>query len=238
VTAAKKVMIVGVSFAEQQLIEEHMSSSGEFGKQKEALEVTTSASFGQSATWWRENKPDVLILRTPSDPLLEAYFFTKIKADLPKELPILFICDSVSSSLMQLSAQLARVRILKMPLDATTIWKSIQELLIDFAGRQNIAHRFSTDQDVEITSPLRSGTLRGRLKNLSVTGGLIEIIDNTMGLEKDDLIEVVIEIKGVREYTFHFRVVWIRTETKTKINLGVSFANQGEVLDSLVKNNG
>lgn len=226
----KKILIISVSMEEQQMIEATMKASG-----KEAFSIETTASFAQPAEWWSKNKIDILVIRLPEDQALQEYFFQRIRKELPKDLPLLFICETVSSSLMQLTNQLAKVRILKTPLESQILWRGLQELQLEFAGHQKAAHRYMTDQEVTISSDFREGKVVGRLKNLSVSGVYFEVDENILALKNDEIVRLHVLITNLREYMFDCKIVWVKDLGEGRLGFGGTFMDKNEVLNSLLK---
>lgn len=198
------------------------------------VQVETTASFGQNAEWWNANRPTALIVHLPSDQQLQGYFFSKIKSDLPKDLPVLFVCEAVSSSLMQASTFLQKVRILKMPLEPQTLWKGILELLADFNTSKVVAHRYMTDQEAIVSSDFREGKMKARLKNLSVTGAYFEVENNLMSLKKEETVRLQVVISNIREYVFDCKIVWVKP-LDAGTGFGVTFLDKDDVLNNLFK---
>lgn len=225
----KKILIIGVSFDEQKMIERLDPSSG-LGP----LKVQTTASFGQPKIFWTQNPPDILVLRMPVDNSLETFYFKKIKNDLPPELPMLFISDNISSALMQMANFLKKVRILKTPLDEGGLQKTLQELLVNYPAQQ-IATRFPTEQPAIIRSELRPGEMSGVIRNLSATGAYIEVEENSLGLELHEIFTVQIEVAESKNYSFDCKVMWTKKTHEGLIGFGVAFINKEELLGSVIK---
>ena len=87
----KRVLIISTSLEEQNKIQEvaQYHNPG-------ALQVETTGSFGQDITFWTTKAHDVLILHIPEDDLLQGYFFTKLRKDVPANQAIIFICTVIS----------------------------------------------------------------------------------------------------------------------------------------------
>ena len=81
----------------------------------EAFQIETTASFGQDAFWWASQAPDLLVLSLPSEPLLQNYFFAKLRKVVPKSQSMILISAAITQDLIQISSEFARVRMLKSP---------------------------------------------------------------------------------------------------------------------------
>ena len=228
----KKVLIVSTD-----LHEENMLKSVPQNEVVENLQIESTGSFGQEPTWWAQHAPDILIINLPDEEPLQNYFFSKLKTNVPKNQGILILSKNVSTSLMQLSGQFQKLRILKAPISATNLYKSIIDVVTSReTGKQQIHPRYMTDQDVTVTSDLKAGKMSSKMKNLSLTGAYIESAANTIGLVIGDLVRIQIYTHNRKEYVFDGRVVWVKAPDGANfIGFGITFVDKEEVYNNLLK---
>lgn len=224
----KKVLIISTSFEEQRMIEEVMKASG-----PAQLTVETTASFGQEAAWWSTQGPDILVLQLPSDTLLQESFFTKLKKDVPKSQPIIFLCEGISSSLMMMSSHFSKVRMLKAPVNGFDLYRTVIDLIADYKeGQRQIHPRYLTDQPVEISSDYKPGRASASMKNLSMGGAYFEANVTGFSIESGDLVKLSILVgEPAKQYVFDAKVVWVK-----ETGFGVTFIDRDEVYNNLLKN--
>ena len=226
-------MIISTSFNEQKMIEEvlQLHSPG-------TLHIETTASFAQDVTFWSLQPPDVLMLSLPDDDLIQGYFLTKLRKDVPKSQSIILLCPVISQSLMQLSLNFTRLRLFKTPADGYALYRSINDLTRKFKEGENQAHpRYLTDQAVEVLSDTLEGRLQAIMRNLSLSGAFLESNGRGLVISQGDLVRVSIYSQQVgRQYIFDARVVWIKPQKNGMMGYGVTFVNKEEVYNSLLKN--
>ena len=230
----KKVLIVSTSFEEQKMLEEVARHQGTI-----EFQVDSTASFGQDASCCVISPPDVLVIQLPEDPLIQEYFFTKLRKDVPKTQPIIFINSTISSSLMQLTTEFARVRMLKAPVEAFFLYRYVSELIRDFSeGEQQTHPRYLTDQEVELSSDYTHDKAKATMRNLSMGGAYLELPLGGLALNPGDLAKISIFLgKPPKQYVFDVRVVWNKSlDGQQRRGIGVTFVDRQEVYDSLLKN--
>lgn len=229
----KRILIISTSYDEQTKIEEVAQYHNPGG-----LVLETTASFAQDITFWTTQAPDVLILHLPDDDLVQGYFFTKLRKDVPTTQPIVFLCSSISSPIMQLSQQYSKVRMLKTPVDGFALYRAANDLLLKFKeGQRQVHPRYLTDQLVEISSDHKPGTLRGQMKNLSLSGAYFESEGVDLVLESGDLVKMSILIgEPNKQYVFDVRIVWAKPQQSGATGYGVTFVDKEEVYNNLLKN--
>jgi hypothetical protein len=226
----KRVLIISTSSNEQDMLEEVNNT------QPTPWILETIGSFGQNAEWWSKNAPDALILKLPTDEFLQNFFFSKLRADVGKHIPLLFVCETISASLMQTTTEFAKVRILKMPVNAFELFRTTGELLASYEpGHQQASPRYMTNQKVTVTSDFRTGKLQGTMKNLSISGAFFEAEKNAMGIKNGDLVRIQILVPGVKEYVFDAKIVWVRETEGMPIGFGCTFVDKDEVYKNLLK---
>jgi len=231
----KRVLIISTSYDEQTKIEEVAQYHNPGG-----LVLETTATFAQDITYWTTQAPDVLILQLPDDDLTQGFFFTKLRKDVPPTQPIVFICSQISASLMQLSTQFSKVRMLKMPVDGFALYRAMNELLQKFKeGQKQIHPRYLTDQPVEIYSDQHQGKVQGAMKNLSLSGAYFESSETEFEMKVGDLIKLSIltgPTSSSKQYVFDVRIVWVKTQSTGATGYGVTFVDKDEVYNNLLKN--
>ena len=202
------------------------------------FQIETTGSFGQDKSFWTERNYDVLIINLPDDGLLQGYFFTKMRTDLPKNQKMLILCNGISGPLMRLSQEFSRIRMLKTPVDDFVLYRSVIDLLQDYAkGHQQIQPRYNTEQQLEFHSDLHSGKGLGVMKNLSMSGAYFESTSKEFAITAGDLIKLSILVgQPKKQYIFDVKVVWCKPLASGPIGYGVTFINKEEVYNNLLKN--
>lgn len=235
----KKVLIISTSRTEQQLIEEAIRTTPSsippgYGE----LVFDTTASFGQDASWWAQSGPECLFIAFPPDDLMQGYFLTKLKAEVPRSLPLVILCPVISASMMSLSQIFNKVRMLKSPADGYSMVKILVEITTNWgAGQQQIHPRYMTDQQVLVKSDMSDLNLTGKMKNMSLSGAYFETSEKNLQIKSGDILKMSIQSGNPpREYVFDARVVWHRPLDGDSGNgYGVTFVNKEEVYNQLLK---
>lgn len=227
----KRVLIISTSLEEQSKIEEVAQYHNPGG-----LTIETTASFAQDITYWTTQAPDVLILNIPDDSLLQGYFFTKLRKDVPTRQSIIFLCSSISQSVMQLSLHFSKVRMLKLPVDGFSLYRAMNDLLQEYQKGQNQIHpRYLTDQEIEIHSDYNDSKMMGTMKNLSLSGAYFEALEGTL-LSQGDFIKIsILTGEPPKQYIFDVRVVWSKKQESGAVGYGVTFVDKEEVYNHLLK---
>lgn len=228
----KRVLIVSTSFDEQKKIEEVAQYHNPGG-----LSVETTGSFAQDITYWTMQPPDVLVLNLPDDPLLQGYFFTKLRKDVPAQQPIVFLCSAISQSLMQLSMHYSKIRMLKLPVEAMALYKAVTDLMIDFnSGGRKVHPRYLTDQVAEIYSEFNEHRYQGVIKNMSLSGAYFEVADDTILINAGDFIKLSVSVgEPLKSHVLDVRVVWSKKQESGATGFGVTFVNKEDVYNHLLK---
>ena len=229
----KKILVVSTSTHEQAVIDEIAQHHNPGG-----LNVETTGSFAQEATWWTTNAPDLLIIDLPDDDLLQGYFFTKLRTDVPKTQSIIFLCSAISAPLMAMSQTFAKVRILKSPLADFALYRTVVDVMTEYAvGKQQVHPRYLTNQSIEILSDYLDGKLLGQMKNLSMGGAYFESNDENLSIKPGDLVKVSILIgHAQKQYVFDAKVVWSKVQKDPKTTgYGITFVDKEEVYNNLLK---
>lgn len=198
----------------------------------------TTASFGQEASWWTENSPDCLLICLPPDDLMQSYFLTKLRADVPRQLPIVLLSPSISVNLMHLSQVFGRVRMLKVPVEGMTVLRTIVELTTQWAAHETQIHpRYLTDQPVIVSSELTTGSLHGKMRNMSLSGAYFEAENDTLRFKSGDILKMSVQVGNPpKDYVFDAKVVWMKPLDGAQGNgYGVAFVNKEEVYNHLLK---
>lgn len=200
----------------------------------------TTASFGQPAHYWFQSAPQVLVLNLPEDPSLQAYYFEKLRSDMPVSMRIIFLCSAMTQGLMEASTLFERVRLIKTPVTGFFLYRAVIDITTDYPPNQQQVHpRYLTDQNVLVRSNDGSGaSLEAQMKNLSIGGAYFEIFESSPTFEIEESIKMTVELSGIRSYQFDARVIWRKSEVavdgKNKVGYGCAFANKEEVYDSLL----
>lgn len=229
----KKVLIISANTIEW----DALTSVTKNAPTQELL-VELTGSFGQDSLWWAQNKPDVLIITVPSDPFFQNFYLAKLKKDLPKDINVVALSDSISSDLMKLGEAFQKVRILKTPIEPFYLYRTIIDLTTEYKeGQTQIHPRYLTDQRVEINSETKQGKLTGMMKNLSVGGAYLETVDGDLELVPNDFAKVHILLgDSKKNYIFDVRIVWSKKIVLNQKGYGVAFVNKDEVYNNLLRN--
>jgi hypothetical protein len=227
----KRILIISTSLDEQKMLEEVLNNQPTL-----KWSIETTGTFGQNAQWWDLNAPSLLIIRLPTDEFLQNFFFAKLRTDVSKKIPLLFICESITSVLMQLTTEYAKVRILKSPMDAFELFRTASDLLAEYEpGRQQASPRYMTNQKITVTSDFRPGKFEGVMRNLSISGAFFEADKNPMGVKNGDLVKIQIVVPGIKEYIFDAKIVWLQEISGKPVGFGCTFVDKEEVYEKLLK---
>ena len=92
------------------------------------------------------------------------------------------------------------------------------------------SERFATNERVEIQVYGQGTQLQGFLKNLSRTGAGLEILNNSQGLQKGDLVSLTIELSSLsKTHNVDAEVIW-----SNETAVGVTFMKQSEVFSKMI----
>lgn len=197
----------------------------------------TTASFGQDITFWTGQAPDVLILNLPDDDLLQGYYFTKLKKDVLKSQPIIFLCTTISAALMQLSQHFFKVRIIKSPVEGNSLFRTVIDLTQVFEdGKRQISPRYLTEQAIEVRSDTHEGRVKAVMKNLSVTGAYFETLEDGFEIKSGDFIRLSVYAGNpVKLYVFDVKIMWARNKDGGFKCYGCAFVDKDAVYNNLLK---
>jgi hypothetical protein len=229
----KKVLIISSQMHEQELLQGVAN-----GHRPGDFSFETTGSFGQDVTYWTSQAPDVLILSLPDDDLLQGYYFTKLRKDIRRDQAIIFICSQISSPLMQMSLHFTKVRMMKNPIEASALYRSVIDLTQDYEeGRKQISPRYLTEQAVEVRSDSHEGRMKAVMKNLSVTGAYFETLESAFNIRSGDFVRLSVFVgEPVKLYVFDVRVVWAAEKESGTTGYGCVFVDKDEVYNNLLKN--
>lgn len=202
------------------------------------FEFESTASFGQPPSFWEQTKIHVLVLRLPEDDLLQAAFFSRLRKDVPRQLPILILSPVISQPLLQLSSLFSKVRLLKLPLNGFTLYRALVDMTTTWEpGKQQVHPRYTTDQAISIRLKSGGPAVPGLLKNLSVGGAFFESRDQTLGLKPTDdiVIDIDLPVGEPAKYEFDARIVWMKDGPDGKVGYGCTFTDLDGVHKSLMK---
>lgn len=231
-----KVLIVSTSLQEQEMLQDVYShhNTGQFT-------FETTASFGQPAHYWFQSAPQVLILNMPEDPSLQAYYFEKLRSDMPVSMRIIFLCAAMTQGLMEASTLFERVRLIKTPVTGFFLYRAMIDITTDYPpNQQQVNPRYLTDLPVLLRSEREKGapSIEAQMKNLSIGGAYFEVEETSPTFNVEEGIKMTVELAGIRSYQFDARIVWRKTETaadgRNKMGYGCAFLNKEDVYDSLL----
>lgn len=200
----------------------------------------TTVSFGQPAHFWFQSPPQVLILNMPEEPSMQAFYFEKLRSDLPVNLRIIFLCSAMTQGLMEASTLFERVRLIKTPVTGFFLFRALIDITTDYPpNEQQIHPRYLTDQSIKLHLVNGGPTIEAQMKNLSIGGSYFEIQEVTPSFSVEDTIRMTVELAGVRGYQFDARIVWRKADikvdgSKNVIGYGCAFLNKELVYDSLL----
>lgn len=200
----------------------------------------TTASFGQPAHFFFQSPPQVLILTMPEDPHLQSYYFEKLRADVPVNLRIIFLCSAMTQGLMEASTLFERVRLIKTPVTGFFLYRAVTDITTDYPpNEQQIHPRYLTDQPIRLHLISGGASVEAQMKNLSISGAYFEIEENHPSFKVEDMIRMTVELAGIRGYQFDARIVWRKPDIKVdggknKMGYGCAFLNKEAVYDSLL----
>lgn len=230
----KKVLIISTSLDEQKTIEEVAKHHNPDG-----LAIETTASFGQEAAWWIVNAPNVLVINIPEDDLLQGYFFTKLRKDIPTTQPLIILCSTISAPLMQLSQTFSKVRMIKTPYQGFFLYRTLIDLIKDYTPeQQQMQPRYLTNHPVEVLSDFAQGKVTADLKNLSLSGAYFESTSTEFPIKPGDFVKLSVALgQASKQYLFDAKVVWSRPQAEVGVvGYGVAFMDREEVYNNLLKN--
>jgi hypothetical protein len=200
------------------------------------FQVESTASFAQGPEFWK-SKADVLVINLPEDALLQGYFFTKLKADVPRAQPLILLCSQISAPLMQLSQIFSKVRMLKTPVLGFNLYKCAIDLLQEYEPGQTQVHpRYATNQEVVLKKMDGEPALNAVMKNLSISGAYLESQNLSAEVKAGDMLKIEVELGEAKKgYVFDVKVVWLKPIDENTRSLGVTFVERDEIYNSLLK---
>lgn len=228
----KKVLIISSRMQEQDLLQ-----NVALAHRPGAFSFETTASFGQDVTYWTAQAPDVLILCLPDDDLMQGYFFTKLRKDVLKNQPIIFVSEKISAPMMQLSLHFSKVRMLKAPVEGNVLYRNVMDLTQEYEeGRKQVHPRYLTDQAVEVRSDMYEGAMKAVMKNLSVSGAYFETLEEGFKIAAGDFVRLSVQIgTPLKLYVFDVKVVWAAEKHRQIRGYGCAFVDRDEVYNNLLK---
>ena len=225
-TKAKAILIISVNLNEQLMIEDYskqMKATSKFLIPK----IRTTASFGQEASWWEKNAPDILVVSLPEDSFLQSQFILKLRTDVPKHIPLLLTCEVITTGIMQLTTVFSKIRIVRGPEDAEKFFTGLHELFAQYSpGRQQVAPRFPTNQAGKLTRSDSSEEVPIILKNMSSTGLYFEVVNDPLELGINQTVKIQVEIPGIRDYAFEGKIIWRKNLELNRIGFGLRFLDK------------
>lgn len=228
----KRVLFISPDLIEQSAVQE-AARTHEGGP---VFDIQTTASFGQEASWWAANPVDLLVLKLPDDEPLQAYFFVKLKADVPKSLPLVLLTKAVSQSLLQLSPHFAKVRIVKTPVSGFYLFRTMLDITTDWEpGKRQIHPRYVTEQPIRVSQIGNLEKTASIMRNLSVGGAYIEIPPKSAVYRSNDMIKIEISLPQGNFYEFDAKVVWAKVKEDGTHGYGCTFVDAAEIYENLLK---
>ncbi len=227
------VLIVSISRDEQRALTESASNVN-----NRDFSFDTTASFGQESSWWTTAGPDALVLCLPSDDLMQGYFMTKLRSDVPRSIPLVVMSTVVTSNLMALSQIFSKVRIVKSPASGDSILKALRELTTFYGENQKQVHpRYLTDQDITVSSELHGTQTKATMKNLSLSGIYFECFQKESDYKTTDVVKINVQLGSPpRDYFFDAKIVWTKSlEAGKGWGFGATFVDKDEVYNHLLK---
>lgn len=202
------------------------------------LSLETTASFGQDALFWSTMPPDILVINLPDEDLLQGYFFTKLRNDVKKTQPVIFLCSQISAALMQLSTLFSKARMLKTPVGGFYLYRTIFDLSQEYQeGHHQIHPRYLTDQVIEIQSDSFPDKIRAKMKNLSMGGIYVEVDSHSIKFEPGHFCQVTVFLGNPqKQHHFDVKVIWSNPQESGQLGIGVAFVNKEEVYNNILKN--
>ncbi len=233
----KKVLIISTSFDQENQLREVYENALSQPNSESSIVFETTSSFGQDIGWWSIQGPDLLILNLPDDPILQGYFFTKLRKDVPPTQPMIVTCSQISSAMMNLSMEFTKLRMLKSPVDGFVLYRTVMDILTDYNnGQQQIHPRYLTNQPIEVFSDFKQGRWPAMMKNLSLSGAYLEISNNENPIKVGDLIKISVTGSQAKNTIFDGKVVWAKEKDEDNVGYGVTFIDQNEVYNQILKN--
>lgn len=194
--------------------------------------IKSLVSFGQDANWWRQQGLSLLIVNLPADPLIESAFLIKLRADLPRETPLLLLVDTISSPVLQLTTAFDRVRLLKRPFESPALYRSVLDAITDRApGTQQMFPRYQTDYPVTIQRG--SQQVPAAIRNISIGGAYFET-RGQMGIAPTDDVHIKLTLPNGSNHEFSSRVVWVRDLPQGQ-GCGCTFREMDQVYHQILK---
>lgn len=201
------ILIISSSMDEQTSLEEAVKAN----PPKEKYTFTSTASFGQEASWWIDNRPDVLIISLPAEPEFQDLFLNKMRTDLPKDISLMVLTPEVTPDLLKLSKHFSNLRVIKGPLKGEALFKSVHDF-IEYSApdRRQVHQRHVVDIPCRIKVPGLDDMYEGRAKNISIGGVYVET-KVLLRLQAEDKVLLTFILGDVqKEYQMDARVVWIK----------------------------
>lgn len=230
----KKILLISANLSLQNAIEEEARKNNLVG-----VSLVTTDVFDQERSWWEANAPDLLVINFPADEVKQARYIMKIKKDIPNNLPLLLLSHSMSPDLIRLTMNFLRVRVIKSPFLPFAVLTAVKNLIETYEeGKQQAHPRYLTNQIIEVVKSEDEGKIKGKMKNLSLSGAYFESRDEHAEINPGDFAKMSIMIgEPLKYYSFDIRVVWKKPVTGSDITgYGVTFVNQEDFFNSLLKN--
>lgn len=194
----------------------------------------TTASFAQEPAFWAN--VDLLILDIPADALIQSAFVEKLKAQVPHDKRLIVLAPVLHPVLLQISQAFPKVRLIKMPAEASAIYRTLVDLTTAYPqGYQQIHPRYLTDLSATIVSDVKAIRIEATIKNLSVGGAYFEIVESQPTFQDGDLVRMSIGSAGSKTYAFDAKLVWAKpVPIHNSYGYGCSFLSKDQVYETLL----
>jgi FixJ family two-component response regulator len=176
----------------------------------------------------------------PSDELGQQFMFAKLHSEIPKQLPILFLTETMTAELMHLSMQFQKVRFLKVPTDPLALYENVQDSLRTYRkGKQQLHPRFQTSTPASVEVLSTGIKLQALMKNLSMTGAYFEADVKEHRLKISDKVKIKIETgEPAKVYFFEGKIVWTKLQKPPYFfGFGVVFFEREKSIEDVFKDN-
>ena len=167
----------------------------------------------------------------------ETFYLKKIREDVPFDISMIFLAETISAAMMQIGQKLSKVRMIKLPVPSVDLFKMVQDISTDFGPGKYQAHpRYMTNQNAVLRSDFSVGKMDAAMKNLSLSGAYFEALSNSLGLKAGDFVKFAVSLgPSKKEYVFDAKVVWVKNLPDAGCGFGVTFVDKEEVYNHLLK---
>ena len=228
----KRVLIVSITFDELHLLKRVHQKSRPYD-----IGFECTASFGQDANWWLVNGPDVFILSLPEDPHLIRFYFDRLINVVPKDIPIIFLCESISPGIMQVAPLFKTSRVIKLPVNETFLYRAVLDLSADtISGKKQTEPRFITDLEIVVEVPKKQDASICRMKNISQGGLYFETRYANPNFQPGTDLRIQIELPNKKIYELNAKIAWMKKlATEDVHGFGCSFKEEHSITSEIIR---